>query len=52
MSRGITLQGTTPPKAKGKKSNESAPSPTTVEAMARSEKRSRLPEAGLMRLMT
>ncbi len=35
---GMISQGTTPPKAKGKKTSESADSPTMVEAMARREK--------------
>ena len=53
MSRGITLQGTTPPKARGKKISESADSPTRVEAMARQAK-PRLPAEteSFMRLMT
>ena len=38
MTHGMTSQGMTPPSAKGKKMRESAPSPTSVEAMARHEK--------------
>ena len=48
---GIVSQGTTPPKATGKKMSESAASPTTVEAMARSEK-PRPPDQTFIRLIT